>query len=283
MNIVLYYIALFLVVLFIFLSHDVDWSFNGPGRNHILARKDRFEEDTLRKLDRENPYNNIHDYIAIEEDLGLRSTFFFRTNYENGRLIEYEDDIQALLNGGWEVGLHCDPFSVDNFDSMRQEKKELESITKNTVKANRSHHLAFSERLPSILNELGFVYDSSVMKSVHKIDNKSRGYLLLGKIIEFPITVMDAYLFTYMHITEDHVINTFRRVLESAIKYNNTFNIVTIIWHANVLKMKGGRKYKDILEYLSGQKDVRLIKGIELAGIINARSKHVVEASTHSH
>lgn len=137
-------------MLFIFLSHDVDWSFNGPGRNHILARKDRCEEDTLRKLERENPYNNIHDYIAIEEDLGLRSTFFFRTNYENGRLIEYEDDIQALLNGGREVGLHCNPFSVDNFDSMRQEKKGLESITKKTVKANRSHHLAFSERLPSI-------------------------------------------------------------------------------------------------------------------------------------
>ena len=147
---IIFLIAHFLVVLFIFLSHDVDWSFNGPGRNHILARKDRCEEDTLRKLERENPYNNIHDYIAIEEDLGLRSTFFFRTNYENGRLIEHEDDIQALLNGGREVGLHCNPFSVDNFDSMRQEKKGLESITKKTVKANRSHHLAFSERLPSI-------------------------------------------------------------------------------------------------------------------------------------
>ncbi len=270
-------------MLFIFLSHDVDWSFNGPGIDHILARKDRFEEDTLRKLDRKNPYNNIQDYITIEEDLGLRSTFFFRTNYENGRFIEYEDDIRALLSGGWEVGLHCDPSSVDNFDNMHQEKKELESITKKTVKANRSHHLAFSERLPSILNELGFVYDSSVMKSVRKIDNKSRGYFLLGKIIEFPITIMDAYLFTYMHITEDQMINTFRYVLESARKYNNTFNIVTIIWHANVLKMKGGRKYKDILEYLSGQKDVRLIKGIELARIINVRSRHEVEASTHSH
>jgi hypothetical protein len=267
-------------VLFIFLSHDVDWSFNGPSRDHILARKDRFEEDTLRNLDRENPYNNIQDYMTIEEKLGLRSTFFFRTNYENGRIVEYEDDIQALLSDGWEIGLHCDSSSVDNFDSMYQEKKELESITKKTVKANRSHHLAFSERLPSILNELGFVYDSSVMKSVYKIDKKSMGYLLLGKIIEFPITVMDAYLFTYMHITEDQMINTFRHALESARRYNKTFNVITIIWHANVLKMKGGRKYKDILEYISGQEDVRLIKGIDLAGIINAGSRHEVKAST---
>jgi hypothetical protein len=101
------------------------------------------------------------------------------------------------------------------------------------------------------------------MKSVHKIDNPSMEYLLLGKIIEFPITVMDAYLFTHMHITEDQMINTFRYALESARRYNKTFNIITIIWHANVLKMKGGRKYKDILEYIFGQEDVRLIKGID--------------------
>jgi hypothetical protein len=260
-------------VLFIFLSHDVDWSLNGPSRDHILARKDRFEEDTLRNLDRERPYNNIHDFMKIEEELGLRSTFFFRTNYENGRFTDYEDDIRALLGGGWEIGLHCDPSSVDNLDRMYQEKKKLESVTKQTVKANRSHYLAFSERLPSILSELGFVYDSSMMKSVHKIDNKSMGYLLLDKIIEFPITVMDAYLFTYMNIMEDQLINTFRYALDSARKYDKTFNIITIIWHANVLKMKGGRKYKDILEYLSEQEDVKLIKGIELSEVINAHSQ----------
>jgi hypothetical protein len=44
--------------------------------------------------------------------------------------------------------------------------------------------------------------------------------------------------------------------------------------------MKGGRKYKDILEYLSEQKDVRLNKGIELAGFIKAHLRHEVKAST---
>ena len=29
----------------IFLSHDVDWSYNGPSRNHILQRKDRFDDE----------------------------------------------------------------------------------------------------------------------------------------------------------------------------------------------------------------------------------------------
>jgi hypothetical protein len=264
---------------YVFLSHDVDWSLQGPGRDHILARRDRFDQETIRDIDIQNPYNNINDYITIEEKFGVRSTFFFRTNYENGKLVDYEQDIQTLLRGGWEIGLHCDQASVDNFDSMYQEKKELESITKKTVKANRSHYLAFSERLPITLNELGFIYDSSVVESKNRIINNTRGYFLLKNVIEFPITIMDAYLFTYMHISEDKIINTFMNALDCARKYNKNFNIITIVWHANVLKMKGGRKYKDILEYLSCQEDVKLVNGIELTKIININSRKVAGAN----
>jgi hypothetical protein len=39
--------------------------------------------------------------------------------------------------------------------------------------------------------------------------------------------------------------------------------------------MKGGRKYKDILEYLSCQENVKLINGIELANIVNLKSRKV--------
>ena len=29
----------------VFLSHDVDWSRRGPGLDHVLARRDRFDEE----------------------------------------------------------------------------------------------------------------------------------------------------------------------------------------------------------------------------------------------
>ena len=145
---------------------------------------------------------------------------------------------------------------------MYQEKMELEGITKKAIKANHSYFLAYSKILPIILNRLGFVYDSSVTVSKNRIGNNSAGYFLVDNVIEFPITIMDEYLFTYMHVTEDKIINIFRYALECARKYNGTFNILTIVWHSNVLKMKGGRKYKDILEYLSCQKDVKLVNGI---------------------
>jgi hypothetical protein len=45
-------------------------------------------------------------------------------------------------------------------------------------------------------------------------------------------------------------------------------NVVTVIWHDNVLQMKGGRMYKRILEYLTSQDDVRVSRGIDLTRII---------------
>ena len=79
---------------------------------------------------------------------------------------------------------------------------------------------------------------------------------------------MDAYLFTYMHLSEDKILNIIRQTLDLGRKMNHFLNVITIVWHSNVLKMKGGRKYCDILEYLFNQDDVKIVKGIELAGIL---------------
>lgn len=201
------------------------------------------------------------------ERLGLRSTFFFRTVYEDGEFTEYENDIRILLEGGWEIGLHCDPSSVASFNRLYTEKMKLETLTNSPIVANRSHYLTYNNNLLFILNKLGFTYDSSVRSSVDKICNTEMGYLLQKGIIEFPVTIMDAYLFTYMHIDEDKILNIIRQTLDQGRKMNNLLNVITILWHSNV-KMKGGRKYRDILEFLFYQEDVKIVKGVELANII---------------
>jgi hypothetical protein len=87
------------LVLFIFISHDVDW-------------RNRFDKDVLEHTSVKNPYYNIPEMMALEERLGLRSTFFFRTLYENGNPYDYENDIKSLIAGGWEIGLHTDSDSI---------------------------------------------------------------------------------------------------------------------------------------------------------------------------
>jgi peptidoglycan/xylan/chitin deacetylase (PgdA/CDA1 family) len=250
------------------MSHDVDWRRQGPSSDHIITRKDRFEKEQLENIQSKNLYYNIPNYMDIEEKFNIRSTFFFRTIYEDGDYRDYEDDIRALIKGDWEVGLHCDPSSIDNIERIHEEKVKLERLTKNMIKSNRVHYMAFNKDLPSKLEKLGFVYDSSLRNSKDRINKYEMGYSIIGKLIEFPVTLMDAYMFTFMKVKEEQIIPTFESTLNYSRSLGGDINVVTVIWHDNVLQMKGGRMYKKILEYLTSQDDVRVSKGIDLTRII---------------
>lgn len=255
---------------YIFLSHDVDWRRQGAPIEHILARKNRFDDEAIRNIHIKNPYYNIPEIMSLEEKFGVRTTFFFRTIYENGNYLDYEDDIQSLIKSGWEIGLHSDPSSVESIDKLQNEKTLIEDLTRQKIFANRVHYLKSNPELPSKLQSLGFKYDSSIKKFRDTIESDDMNYYKIDKLIEFPISLMDAYLFTYMKIEEDEIINTFASMLELGKKacLKNDFNIISVLWHDNVLKMKGGRMYAKILEYLTSQDDVEIVRGIDLVEII---------------
>ena len=252
---------------YVFLSHDVDWSFNGPSKEHILNRKDRFDVKLFDTTPIHKLYHNFLEYMDIEDKFDVKSTFFFRTQYENGDYTDYQNDINDLIRGGWEIGLHTDPSSINNIEKIKKEKNDLEKLTKSKIKGNRVHYLSNDIQLLKKLSELDFIYDSSIKKL--KNDYKEDiGYYINNKIIEFPITIMDAYLFTYMKVKEEKIISLFNEILKYSRKENTEFNIMSILWHDNVLKMKGGRMYPKILEFLSSQDDVIICSGIELANKI---------------
>ena len=252
---------------YIFLSHDVDWRKQGPPLEHILSRKDRFEPELFEKTKPEDLYRNIPDYMELEEKFDIRSTFFFRTFYENGDVLDYEDDIKQLQKSNWEIGLHTDPSSVNDLDKIHLEKEKLESITGKQIIGNRVHLLNYNPGLPNKLEKLGFIYDSSLRHSKDRIDEKEMGYSRIHGIIEFPVTLMDAYLFTYMKIREEKIISEFQKTLDLGRSLSEN-NVISVIWHENVLKMKGGRVYKQILEFLTSQDDVEIKRGIDLVKIL---------------
>ena len=245
----------------------MDWRRQGPPLEHVLARKDRFDPEIFDKTKPEDLYRNIPQFMELEEKFGIRSTFFFRTLYENGNVDDYEDDIQTLQKGNWEIGLHADPQSVNNIEKIKIEKEKLESLTKRPIFGNRVHFLNYDLELPSKLNELGFLYDSSLRHSKDKIDEKEMGFSKIDGVIEFPVTLMDAYLFTHMKIEENEIVSEFEKALDIGRNIAKE-NVISVIWHDNVLKMKGGRMYEKILEFLTSQDDVKILPGKELVKIL---------------
>jgi len=41
------------------MSHDVDWRRQGAPADHIVARKERFDPETIKEIHVKNPYYNI--------------------------------------------------------------------------------------------------------------------------------------------------------------------------------------------------------------------------------
>jgi hypothetical protein len=256
---------------YVFLSHDVDWSFDGPAKEHILQRKHRFDQTLFDNTPLDMLYRNFIEYMEIEEQFGVRSTFFFRTMYEQGDFRDYHNDIRDLDRGGWEIGLHLDPSSVSDVSKIKKEKSDLEALVGSKIVGNRVHYLSNDPNLAEKLASAGFVYDSSTRKTKDTITPDDIGYRTIGNIIEFPVTIMDAYLFTYMHLSETDIIPTVKKTLNVCRQMSTKLNVITILWHDNVLKMKGGRIYPKILEFLSSQKDVKFCRGIDLADMIKQK------------
>ena len=128
------------------LTHDVDWPLQGPGKEHVLARRDRFAPEVVRKIEQEgfNPYFGVPKVMEIEEKFGVRSTFFFRPRYDDGTEVSvYAQAMRGLLAGGWEVGLHCN--STNTLQEVMAEKGAVEKAAGQTVFGSRVHYLKVAE------------------------------------------------------------------------------------------------------------------------------------------
>jgi peptidoglycan/xylan/chitin deacetylase (PgdA/CDA1 family) len=243
------------------MTHDVDWPIKGPGRDHILQRRDRFDQLTISRVTSDesyNPYFGISEMMEIEEKHGIKSTFFFRPTYDDGSSIDqYRQVICDLVSNKWEVGVHVN--NPKSPDSIKSEKEAIERIAGVPIQGSRVHYLRIAHKDLALLYKAGIKYDSSVIFSKDSLDRRNTGYLKGGKLIVFPITVMDAYLFTYMHIPEERIVEQIGKAIE--LVPGGSF--VTILWHDNVLKMKGGRMYSKIVDFLASKDSVRVVRGID--------------------
>ena len=240
----------------VILTHDIDWPPSGPGLAHVLARRDRFDALTVERSIKEgfNPYNNIKRLMEIEDSHGVRSTFFFRPRYDDGTSVSsYADAIKELKDHGWEVGAHLN--NASSIQSISSERDQIASVGGRAPIGCRVHYLRLQEHSHSYMRKAGFSYDSSLMYSRDEVTSRSSGFLTREGMTIFPITIMDAYLFTYMRVPEEKVTHAF----DEAVRICKNRTYMTVLWHDSSLMMKGGRMYPEVCEMLATREDVEIV------------------------
>jgi peptidoglycan/xylan/chitin deacetylase (PgdA/CDA1 family) len=212
-------------------------------RNWVAALKLPFVYFGLAK----DFWNDFQNYVAIER--GHPSTFFFipfrgiagRTTtgtaprlracrYELSQLASHVSELRAA---GCEIGLHGIDAWIDSFRGREEAEKisELSGIKHIGV---RMHWLYMNTDSPALLDEVGFLYDSTsgYSETVGYRAGTSQIFkpLQAKKLLELPMQIMDTALFypARLNLSETQAWNRLGPVLDHVVYHGG---VLTINWH----------------------------------------------------
>jgi hypothetical protein len=186
-----------------------------------------------------DPWWNLEAIRDVEKSAGVRSSFFFFAEKGGSRGGRYDvlairDELEELLRGGWEVGLHGSYESMVDVERLMREKERLCQTLGNQVTGVRQHYLRLKVPLTvGCMESAGFGYDASLGFSdragfrastcfpfrLYDFE-KRRPFTLL----EIPFAAMDGAL----PETPDASRETLERLLDAA---RQKRGLLSVIWH----------------------------------------------------
>jgi len=256
------------------LTHDVDRPYK-TYQSLFYAVKDRDPYHLRTLLPDVRPYWQFEEVMDLEEELGVRSAFYFLNEQDlfrdrppsewvspkswklyAGRYSiddpEIVDIIHRLDDGGWEVGLHGSYQSFQDRERLRYEKDQLETILGHEVVGGRQHYLNLDA--PDTWRHhasVGLQYDTSLGSATefgfrHGYDVKRP---FDDDFVVFPLTIMENAL-PDPGEDFDRVWEDCRRIVNEAAANEAT---MTILWHINKFNERDfpgyRRLYRRIVEY----------------------------------
>ncbi len=204
---------------------------------------------------------NFSEITAIEESYGACSSFYFLALEEGDPGYTYaiedlEQEMGALLDGGWEIGLHGGFEAYHDLEQLQKEKQHLEKVLNQTVIGYRGHFLKF--RVPDtweLLERAGFRYDTTLgypdctgfrNGMCHPFRPFNMNTSQEMNILEIPLAIMDQTLLFYMRMTTEQAWAQTELLLDAVERYNG---VLTILWHNTFMDGESLRFYRKILEY----------------------------------
>ena len=205
------------------LTHDVDRPYKTYQSLYYAVTGDdaasrRYHLSSM--LSGENPYWQFDRLTSMEDDLGVRSAFYFLSEQSlfgdrpprewltmEGWMLyagrydlsdpRIRDLIDRLDEGGWEVGLHGSYESYRDTGRLAAEKASLEIALGRPVEGGRQHHLNLD--VPETWRrhrEVGLRYDSSLGSSDEYGFAHGHGVVrpFDDEFVVFPLTIMEQSL-----------------------------------------------------------------------------------------
>jgi len=215
------------------------------------------------KLRTDKPYWNFEKIVEIEDQFGVRSTFFFLQESKKLNLLnpkewvisggkykfnekQIREVIQLLDRNGWEIGLHGSYDSYKRIELLKREKKLLESVIGHQIFGIRQHYLNLN--IPytwNIQRIAGFKYDSSfgLRYNIGYRDNKLFPFSPFNdSFVVIPLTIMDSYLFKLSKDSQE----AWRKIEELITFAEKHGALLTILWHQRVFNENEFPEYIEI-------------------------------------
>lgn len=245
------------------LSHDVDRVYK-TYQPIYYSLKSLFKKDFngffyhLSSIKNKHSYWNFENIIAIEENLGVKSTFFFLNEsipfdltrpdtfvLSLGRYSWDEPKISKMIKQidqkGWEIGLHGSFNSYNDFDLLKSEKEKLEKILGHKIFGVRQHYLNLDKSTWSLQRKLDFLYDST-LGSIKDVGFPEQRYYPFSPFNDefkvVPLVIMDICLMSKPNPTK-----VYGDILKIAEEKNA---IVTLNWHQRVFNEMEFPNYSNI-------------------------------------
>lgn len=248
------------------LTHDVDRPYKTyQSIYYAIKEKDTYHLKSL--FGSQNPYWQFENIMEIEDELGVKSTFFFLneknlfadksldewikpknwkrfTGRYNINSEEIVDIITTLDKRGWEIGLHGSYESYNDKDRLEWEKTQLESILGQKITGGRQHYLNL-ERPDTwkYHRDIGLRYDSSLGSSTEY--GFQDGYDIIrpfnDEFVVFPLTIMEVAVMQGRSF--EAAWRKCKEILQEA-RDNNA--IMTILWHPKVFSEEDFPGYKQL-------------------------------------
>lgn len=224
----------------VIISHDVDhitvWEhkkdliipkFIVRGSMELVIGKIGFTEYFLRFKDlAENKWQNSEELMEFDGGEQIPSTFFIGA--ANGVGLSYslknaEFWIKKTIEKGFDVGVHGIEFN--DLGGIKKEYETFKQISGLSKFGIRMHYLRNSTDTLKFLNEVGYIFDSTL----YKPENPFK----VGGLWEFPLHIMDGYLFCenskWQNKSLEQCKDKTRRIIDGA--YKKDIKYLTILFH----------------------------------------------------